>query len=70
MLTVEANVKQEALQKCLFPVGGMMKKDVKEIAKQHGLAVSDKKESMGICFVGKRKHFKNFLSMKPLKSIN
>lgn len=45
----------------LFPVGGLDKKEVRAIAKKHQLATSEKKDSTGICFIGKR-DFKPFLS--------
>ena len=51
----------EALSQVLFPVGALFKKQVREIARKQGLATSEKKESMGICFIGKR-DFKPFLA--------
>ena len=48
-------------QKAVFPVGGMTKSQVREIAKAHGLPVSEKKDSTGVCFIGER-NFKKFLS--------
>lgn len=54
-------LKEEILKKVLFPVGGLMKSEVREIAKKHGLATHDKKDSTGICFIGER-NFRNFLS--------
>ncbi len=51
---------QEQLSKTLFPLGGMVKSEVKEIAKRAGLDTAYKKESTGICFIGER-NFKNFL---------
>lgn len=42
-----------ALGKAIFPLGGMTKPQVRELAKKHKLVTADKKESMGICFVGK-----------------
>lgn len=51
---------QEALSQVLFPVGDMIKTDLRLIAKEHGLATSAKKDSTGICFIGKR-DFKEFL---------
>jgi tRNA-specific 2-thiouridylase len=54
-------VKQEAFKKVLFPVGHLTKKEVRELARQHSLATSEKKDSTGICFIGKR-DFKPFLS--------
>lgn len=49
------------LEKVLFPVGHLPKKEVRAIAKKHGLATSEKKDSTGICFIGER-NFKQFLS--------
>jgi tRNA-specific 2-thiouridylase len=40
------------LEKTLFPLGKMMKKDVRKIAKQAGLPTAMKKDSQGICFIG------------------
>lgn len=51
---------QHALQKVLFPVGGMHKKALRDIAREHGLATSEKQDSTGICFIGER-NFKEFL---------
>lgn len=42
-----------ALKKTLFPLGGYLKSEVRELAKERGLYTATKKESMGICFVGK-----------------
>ena len=52
---------QHQLKKAIFPVGGMTKQQVREIAVQEGLAVARKKDSTGICFIGERQ-FKPFLS--------
>jgi tRNA-specific 2-thiouridylase len=49
------------LKKVLFPVGGLEKGKVREIARLHHLATSEKKDSTGICFIGER-HFRTFLS--------
>lgn len=46
-------VKKEALQKTIFPLGDLTKPQVRELAKKHNLVTATKKESMGICFVGK-----------------
>lgn len=54
-------VKKEAFQKVLFPIGHLPKKEVRALAKEHGLATAEKKDSTGICFIGKR-DFKPFLS--------
>jgi tRNA-specific 2-thiouridylase len=54
-------VKQEAFQKVLFPVGDLLKKEVRQLAKKYNLATHAKKDSTGICFIGKR-DFKTFMS--------
>ncbi|XP_065567970.1 mitochondrial tRNA-specific 2-thiouridylase 1-like isoform X2 [Artemia franciscana] len=57
-----SQIPQDALQFTMFPVGGMTKNIVKEIANSAGLSkISQKKESTGICFVGKR-HFQDFIA--------
>ena len=48
-------VKKKVLEKTLFPVGTMLKRDVRLLAKEARLPTADRQESMGICFVGKRK---------------
>src|SRR3990167_3245145 len=54
-------ISKEALGKVIFPLGDLAKQEVKEIAKKHGLVSASRKESMGICFVGKV-GIKDFLS--------
>ena len=44
---------QEQLRYALFPIGGITKPEVRKIAKEAGLPSADKKDSQGICFVGK-----------------
>ena len=44
---------QEQLSKALFPIGELLKPEVREIAKNIGLHTADKKDSQGLCFVGK-----------------
>ena len=44
---------QEQLQRAIFPIGDLQKSEVREIAKKNKLASADKKDSQGICFVGK-----------------
>lgn len=46
-------VSEDALQKTLFPLGDYTKPEVRELADKFGLVTAAKKESMGICFVGK-----------------
>lgn len=44
---------QEQLAKALFPIGHLDKSEVRAIAKKIGLVTADKKDSQGLCFVGK-----------------
>jgi len=54
-------VSAEALAETVFPLGKLMKTEVRRIAHDHGLSVYDKKDSTGICFIGERP-FREFLS--------
>ena len=44
---------QEQLSRALFPVGGLTKPEVRRIAEEQHLATARRKDSQGICFVGK-----------------
>lgn len=46
-------VTESALKKTLMPIGDYEKPKVRELAKNYGLATAEKKDSQGICFVGK-----------------
>lgn len=48
-----AMVRQEQLQRAFFPIGELPKPEVRRIARAHGLPNADKKDSQGICFLGK-----------------
>lgn len=52
---------QDQLSKVMFPIGGIEKPKVRELALEAGLATATKKDSTGICFIGER-NFKTFLS--------
>ncbi len=54
---------QEQLKNTLFPIGHLHKSEIRKIAKQQKLASADKKDSQGICFVGKV-HLPDFLQQK------
>ena len=57
---------QFQLSKTLFPVGSLKKDEVRSIAKDNGLITADKKDSQGLCFVGKVK-LPDFLQQKLSK---
>ena len=44
---------QEQLSKALFPIGHLLKSEVREIAAANDLITADKKDSQGLCFIGK-----------------
>lgn len=44
---------QEQLSKALFPIGELTKPEVREIAKEADLITAEKKDSQGLCFIGK-----------------
>ena len=54
---------QKQLEKIIFPIGDLLKSEVREIAKINKLATADRKDSQGLCFVGKIK-IPEFLSKK------
>ncbi|OUR71545.1 tRNA 2-thiouridine(34) synthase MnmA [Arcobacter sp. 31_11_sub10_T18] len=57
----------EQLSQSLFPLADLTKIEVREIAKEHNLPVSDKKDSTGICFIGNQR-FDEFIT-QHLKAI-
>src|ERR1700733_13492167 len=66
-------VTKEALAKTIFPLGDLTKPEVREIAKKNKLVTATKKESMGICFVGKvgiKEFLQQFVKTKPGKIID
>jgi len=44
---------QETLSRTIFPVGNMEKAEVRRLARKFGLPTADKKDSQGLCFIGK-----------------
>ncbi len=62
-------ITSEALSKTLMPIGNIKTKaDVRALARKLGLATSEKKDSQGICFVGKvgiKEFLSQYISTKP-----
>lgn len=61
-------VTEDALRRSLMPIGEYAKPQVRELATNFGLATADKKDSQGICFVGKvgiREFLENFVTTEP-----
>lgn len=61
---------QEQLSKVLFPIGELQKSEVREIASEQNLVTAEKKDSQGLCFIGKVR-LPDFLQqqLKPKKGI-
>ena len=68
-------VNETEFSKCIFPLADLNKNEVRNIAIKEGLITADKKDSVGICFVGER-NLKDFLnrfiefSKGPIKNEN
>lgn len=56
-------VSQEQLSKALFPIGHLQKDEVRKIAAEQDLVTAEKKDSQGLCFIGKV-HLPEFLQQK------
>lgn len=56
-------IRKEILPQIIFPLGNLLKSEVRQIAKENGLPVALKKDSQGLCFVGKIR-FIDFLKSK------
>ena len=68
-----AQVDKKALDYTLFPLGDILKSEVRDIAKELDLDIADKKDSTGICFIGERnfrEFLKNYIPMKKGKIID
>ncbi len=61
---------QEQLSKTLFPIGELTKPEVRQIASDNDLITADKKDSQGLCFIGKVR-LPDFLQqkLKPKKGV-
>lgn len=56
-----SHVSQDSLRRTMFPVGNLLKQQVKKIAAENHLdKIATKRESTGICFIGKR-NFQDFI---------
>ncbi len=68
-----AEINKDILNKVIFPLANLDKKEIREIAKRENIPVADKKDSTGICFIGKRnfpEFISNYLEEKPGKIVD
>lgn len=64
---------QKQLNHCLFPIGDYLKSEVRKMARKAGLPTAEKKDSQGICFLGKvtlDEFLENFLPKKKGKVLS
>ena len=67
-----SQLNQKQLEKAMFPIGHLEKKEVREIAEKYNLATAKKKDSTGVCFIGERnfnEFLSNYLPAKPGKMV-
>ena len=67
------NLKRQQLAHMLFPIGHLDKPDVRRFAKKFNLATADKKDSQGLCFIGKvdmKEFLSHYLHLKKGKVLN
>jgi len=56
-----SSIQESSLDMALFPLSDISKTQVREIARAAGLHNASREESMGLCFVGERRYFNDFL---------
>ncbi len=64
---------QEELKHVLFPVGHLQKDEVRKLAKKYKLPTAEKKDSQGICFIGKvdmKEFLEHYIDSKPGKVVD
>jgi tRNA-uridine 2-sulfurtransferase len=64
---------QEQLSHTLFPIGHLQKSEVRKLAEKYGLPTAEKKDSQGLCFIGKvdmKEFLSHYIESKPGKVLN
>jgi len=56
-------VSESALKRALFPLANLTKPEVRALAKENGLVTAERPGSVGICFVGQKAKFHQFLGL-------
>ncbi|MGB0412843.1 MAG: tRNA 2-thiouridine(34) synthase MnmA [Coraliomargarita sp.] len=68
-----ALLRQQQIQRALFPVGELKKPEVRDLAAKHGLPNATKKDSQGICFLGDmniNRFLEHYIEDKPGNIVN
>ncbi len=66
-------VTEDALRRSLMPIGELTKPEVRDLARKYGLSTAEKKDSQGICFVGKvgiKEFLQQFVQTEPGRIID
>lgn len=56
-----SSITESGLSRALFPIGHLPKMEVRELARRYQLPTAERSESMGLCFVGEKAKFHDFL---------
>lgn len=56
-----SGVTEASLARSIFPIGDYLKSEVREMAHRWNLPTADRSESMGICFIGEKRKFSDFI---------
>lgn len=59
-------VSEVGLRRTLFPLARLKKQEVRVLAKHNGLSTAERPDSVGICFVGQKAKFHQFLGVFPI----
>jgi len=60
-----SSIPEQSLARALFPLGDLKKAQVRELATKWNLPTAAREESMGICFVGEKRKFHDFICQSP-----
>jgi tRNA-5-taurinomethyluridine 2-sulfurtransferase len=64
-----SGINERGLACALFPIGHLEKREVRALAQEWGLPTAERAESMGICFVGEKRRFNDFIGREATASI-
>ncbi|EIW84783.1 5-methylaminomethyl-2-thiouridylate-methyltransferase [Coniophora puteana RWD-64-598 SS2] len=57
-----SSISADSIQRALFPLADFTKVEIRELAEKWGLPTAKREESMGLCFVGEKRRFNDFLA--------